>query len=44
MAFFPKMSIFTHFFLIYAHAYAKKAVILHRELVSGLAPVRNTKI
>lgn len=30
-----KVSIFTHFFLIYAHLCAKKVVILHRELISG---------
>jgi len=33
----PKMSIFTHFYIIYAHACAKKVVILHRELISGIA-------
>ena len=30
-----KVSIFTHFFSIYTHAYAKKAVILQRELISA---------
>lgn len=29
----PNVSIFTHFFLICAHAYTKKAVILQRELL-----------
>lgn len=32
--FLPKTSIFTHFFQIYAHACAKKAVILQREIIS----------
>ena len=31
--FLPKTSIFTHFFQIYAHACAKKAVILQREIM-----------
>ena len=33
--FLTKVSIFTHFFLIYAHLCAKKAVILQHELISG---------
>jgi len=37
--FLPNISIFTHFFLISAHSYAKKAVILQRELISGIASV-----
>ena len=37
--FLPKTSIFTHFFQIYAHACAKKAVILQREIISGTASV-----
>ena len=35
--FLPKMSIFTHFFLLYAHTFQKKAVILQRDLISGNA-------
>ena len=31
-----KMSIFTHFFLIYAHLCAKKVVILQRDLISPI--------
>ena len=41
-----KMSIFTHFFLIYAHLCAKKVVILQRDLISpivGLYKTRNIK-
>lgn len=31
------MSIFTHFFIIYAHIYKKKAVLLYRDLISRIA-------
>lgn len=34
--FLRKMSIFTHFFLIYAHVFEKKVVILQRELISRI--------
>ena len=34
-------SIFPHFFRIYAHVFGKKAVPLHRELISGNADIQN---
>ena len=32
--FMRKVSNFTHFFIIYTHVFAKKAVILQRDLIS----------
>ena len=34
--FFEKMSIFLHFFYIYAHVFQKKVVILQRDLLCGI--------
>ena len=34
------VSIFTHFFLIYTHIFAKKVVILQHEIISGIAPMQ----
>ena len=42
--FLPKTSIFTHFFQIYAHACAKKAVILQREIISLSTGCKKEKI
>ena len=42
--FLPKTSIFTHFFQIYAHACAKKAVILQREIMSLSTGCKKEKI